>query len=192
MYLLPPTRNIRAYVKGERKDAPSNKYIAKRDFGRFVGMYDEVTARCSRTCEGCGKPYLAAPHLRLVVVDPLGDWLSPDNIRVLCTTCNSRRERDAVMNRLSVEASFVNEVADREGRRCVYCLAGPLYGVRADIAAVVDKPDPTDQNDWACSCKTCLRERGPSGHLAFVKEKRDELKDTYHYLRELAESLEDM
>jgi 5-methylcytosine-specific restriction endonuclease McrA len=185
MFLYPPTRDAVKYAKGELDRAPHQKNVKPSKIPNLIKLYSKLAKRSGRRCENCGKPYLAAPHLRLAIINPKEDWFSPANARFLCTRCNTARESDQRVLSKDVVTSVREAVIQRDARTCVYCLRGPLYGPNAELVSVVTSPNPTDKSDWRCACKTCRNDRGEDAHEEFIDRRYHETFRLLGYLRDL-------
>jgi hypothetical protein len=187
MFLYPPTRAVVQYVDGKLDGPPPrDSSVTRAKFNNFVGMYRRVAKRCGRECETCGKPYLAAPHLRLAILDPHADWFSPKNVQMLCTTCNAAREANLGPTAAELTGFVADAVYDREGSICYYCDAGPLHKNGRTLVGRVDSPDPEDATDWTCSCRACAKDRGPASHDRYVSVCADRAFRLWSRLRDEA------
>jgi hypothetical protein len=185
MFLRPPSRAVTQYVGGKfSRPVPFDPLVETKDFAKFVDMYRRVAERCGRTCENCGKPYLAAPHLALAILDPHGNKFSPRNVQMLCTTCNRKREAALGPTAAQITGLVLDKVYEREGSTCFYCDRGPLNGHLRTVVGRVDSPDVEDPNDWACSCRSCAKDRGAASHDRYVSVCTDRAFRLWSRLRE--------
>lgn len=191
MFLHPPTRLMAKFVEGEIQTPPQDPVVKTSDLPKFLEVYRKVTARCGRECESCGKPYLAAPHLRLAVLDPHDNWFRAKNLRVLCTTCNLEREKTLTPAAAEVTKPTRNAVFKREGSTCLYCHRGPMNGHIRTVVPRVESPDIDDANDWVCSCRNCAKERGSTSHVEYLTFTAARAFDVWACSRELIEAEQD-
>lgn len=189
MYLNPPTRDVVKFTKGQVTAPPQRGPVKPTDFHKFVSVYDEVTARAGRCCENCGKPYLAAPHLALAILDPTSNWFAAKNLRLLCPACNRSREAALGVTAEDVTGIVRETVFRRDASCCVYT-DRPMAKNRRTLVPVVDSPDPTNPDDWACSSKEAAKERGPMSHKQYLQVCLDRTRSLFGYLMERVEDEE--
>lgn len=93
LYILPPTRKLRGFAKtGARAGAASPHAQTAEAAAALIAAYDVVRRRDLGSCRDCGRPYLAAPALRLWVRDRAKPLSVADNLDLLCVQCCDRRE----------------------------------------------------------------------------------------------------
>lgn len=189
MYLNPPTRDVVKFTKGQSSAPRPVGPVKPTDFHKFVAVYDEVTARAGRCCENCGKPYLAAPHLALAILDPHANWFAAKNLRLLCPACNRSREGALGVTANDVTGIVQKTVFERDGSRCVYT-DRVMAKNRRTLVPVVDSPDPTNPDDWACSSKEAAKERGPLSHRQYLQFCAQRAFELFGYLKEQVEAEE--
>lgn len=188
MFLHPPTRAMTKYAEGKSESpGPLPAAVSASNLEKFVVSYRRVAERCNRECENCGKPYLAAPHLRLAVLDPDANLFSVKNLTLLCTTCNREREASLRLTADDVTGIVREAVFRREHNMCIYCDSGELAKNKRVLVSRVDNPDPDDKNDWACSCKTCAKHRGAMSHESYVDVCAQRAFDLWSRLRSMQE-----
>ena len=190
MFLHPPTRHMVKFVKGQVSDPPDVPHVKHTHMANFVEAYNRVAERADRSCEDCGRMFLAAPHLRLGVVNPHDNWFVARNLKMLCITCCTKREGALGPTAASITGITQAAVSTRDGGRCVYT-GRVLAKNKRTFVPVVDTPDVTEPNHWACSSKESAKDRGPLSHEAYLRVCAARAFDLWAYLREEVEKLDD-
>lgn len=191
MFIETPPRQISKYFDGNGPRPATLKKSEEQDTINFVKAFREVCERDNRTCFKCGAEYLYQPRLKMWVVDSNEYFYDASNLKCVCHTC--ARSMVAEERRLSAEenTSIIRaEVIEREASRCVYCTAGPLRGSRPVIVPRVERADPEDAYQWACSCRTCANERGHMSHIDFMRHSAEKAAELAAYLWEEVHQLE--
>lgn len=171
MFIEPPRRELTKYVTG-KGPKPIVMDIADCDAAPFVKAFKEVCSRDNRTCNECGAEFLYQPKLKLWVRNTGQYFYDADNLECVCQTCAHKRVAEQRLTTAAITGFVRDAVVKREGFQCIYCLAQPLRGDRAEVVGVVDDPSEADPNDWACSCKTCANARGMLSHETFLEQRR--------------------
>jgi hypothetical protein len=178
------------FVKGQVSDPPDVPHVKHTHMANFVEAYNRVAERADRSCEDCGRMFLAAPHLRLGVVNPHDNWFVARNLKMLCITCCTKREGALGPTAASITGITQAAVSTRDGGRCVYT-GRVLAKNKRTFVPVVDTPDVTEPNHWACSSKESAKDRGPLSHEAYLRVCAARAFDLWAYLREEVEKLDD-
>ena len=197
MFLLPPRShetNISKYKSDKAVLGFSGKEVA--DIRERVRAYNKVVRRDNRQCSSCGKEPLHAPHLRIGVLDPEKSVADADNLVLLCVKCCKAREtaikRDGLTAADQTGLTHQQKWAiERDGRRCGYCLRGPLYGIHADVVVSNPSLNKLDPSRYGCACKTCKNERGSLSHAEYVERCAENAADLAAYLKDLHRQLAD-
>lgn len=183
MFIEPPTRDLSKFADGAAAKPRSTK-LSKSQILEFVEAYRAVCKRDNRTCVDCQRMHLYQPMLKLGVIDDSQPLYDENNLQCLCYPCARNREKADRLAAADLTGIIKNQVAEREGRRCVYCLRGSLYGIHADIVPRVSNPDETEPDDWACACKTCKKDRGNLSHGAYGRQCADQAEELAAYLND--------
>jgi len=183
MFIDPPTRDFSRFVDGTGP-RPRNTNLTTSDIYEYVASYRAAYKRDERTCADCGREHLYQPNLKLGVIDDSKPLYDENNLQCLCYACARKRESAKNLTTADQTGFVRDDVVEREGRRCVYCLRGPLYGEHAVLVSRVDIPDTTDPSDWACSCKTCKNERGSLSHDEYGRRCAENAADLAAYLHD--------
>jgi len=183
MFIDPPTRDFSKFVDGTAP-RPRNTSLTTSEIYEYVASYRAAYKRDERTCVDCGREHLYQPNLKLGVIDETKPIYHEDNLQCLCYACARKREKANNKRSIDITSIIKDVVLDREGRRCAYCLRGPLYGEHAVLAPRVDHADENEEDHWACSCKTCLNERGSLSHDEHGKRCAENAADLAAYLHD--------
>lgn len=181
MFIDPPTRNLSKFADGSGP-RPAACKISDDEIKEFVRAYRAVCERDDRTCVDCQREFLYQPHLKLGVIDDTLPIYDEKNLQCLCYPCARKREAGKTGDIVNLTSIVRDAVIEREGRTCVYCLRGPIYGEHADVVPRVQDADTTDPNDWACSCKTCKKDRAGMDHENYGRRCAEKAEELASYL----------
>lgn len=187
MHWIPPTSQQQSLVSNKSQEAAEGLTKQETRILRSkLRVYNSHVRRFGRGCSTCSNGPLARSRMRFQVIDENRDPYDPDNVQILCPRCCRKVERPTAEHGTGVSLAQVRAI-NRDGNKCVYCGRGPLYGVHAAVAPVVDKPDPGISFDWTCCCRTCLNDRGDVDHMSYIKVCAQRHFDQWAFLREYAE-----
>ena len=184
MHWIPPNSAQRSLINTKREAAPGMTIEQTKDLRDKLKAYRRVSARSGdRKCEKCGAGPLYGERVRIQVMDDTSSIYDPYNLKLYCPSCSRKAGRLTAADQTGFTVKQMM-VIEREGRRCVYCLRGPLYGEHAEIVSRVSNADVNDPNDWSCSCKTCKNERGSLSHDEYGRRCAENAADLATYLRD--------